>query len=62
MVLAGEATVKNRSYDKTRNTMNTYLVKFDLGTMRVSAKNEAEALSILAEWFECLPTVLLEGI
>ena len=42
--------------------MNTYLVKFDLGTMRVSAQNEAEALSILAEWFDCSPTVLLEGI
>ena len=62
MVLAGGATVKNRSYDKTRKHMNTYLVKFDLGTMRVSAQNEAEALSILAEWFKCSPTVLLEGI
>lgn len=42
--------------------MNTYRVKFDQGTMRVSAKNEPEALSILAEWFECSPTVLLERI
>ena len=42
--------------------MNTYVVKFDEATMRVQAKNEAEALSKLAEWFECSPTVLLEGI
>jgi hypothetical protein len=63
MVLAGEATVKNpsvRLYEK--KPMSTYVVKFDEGTMRVQAKNEAEALSILAEWFECSPTVLLEGI
>jgi hypothetical protein len=38
--------------------MNTYVVNFDEGTMRVQAKNEAEALSILTEWFECSPTLL----
>ena len=38
--------------------MNTYVVKFDEGTMRVQAKNEAEAISILTEWFECSPTLL----
>ena len=38
--------------------MNTYVVKFDEGTMRVQAKNEAEALSILAEWFECSAPLL----
>jgi hypothetical protein len=43
--------------------MNTYVVKFDEGTMRVQAKNEEEALSILAEWFECSPTIaLLEAL
>ena len=33
--------------------MNTYVVKFDEVTMHIQAKNEEEALSILAEWFEC---------
>ena len=36
--------------------MNTYVLKFDEGTMRVEAKHKAEALSILTEWFECSPT------
>ena len=26
--------------------------------MRVQAKNEAEAISILTEWFECSPMLL----
>jgi hypothetical protein len=42
--------------------MSIYVVSFDEGTMCVQAKNEAEALSILAEWFECSPTALLEVI
>jgi hypothetical protein len=42
--------------------MRTYVVSFDEGTMRFQAKNEAEALSILAEWFECSPTAVLEVI
>ena len=45
-------------YDNTEKPMNTYVVNFDEGTMRVQAKNEAEALSILTEWFECSPTLL----
>ena len=59
MVLASEATVRTLVYDNTKKKpMNTYVVKFDEGTMRVQAKNEAEAISILTEWFECSPTLL----
>ena len=37
--------------------MNTYVIQFDEGTMHVQANNEAEALSILTEWFECSPRI-----
>jgi hypothetical protein len=57
----GEAIVKNHGV-RQNEQMNTYVVNFAEGSMRVQAKNEAEALSILAEWFECSPTVLLEVI